>query len=300
MKKSILIALCIFFTFSNFSFSEDSATLGNFPSVTDENFETAQTEEEISFPTIVDKPFWIFNFCPTYSMVTRIIYQDDYSRSNFVWQNHLIGLSIEALSVNVKPADSILRIGLYYPIYYSFNGMEQAAKQTILYAFDLFWGPRFQTDMWDYVYINFAFGPHFLYQLSDEYHHIELGGAVLLGLEWPISKRWTVVSNGLFSVDYGNLGSNRDIQPYNLVYNYQIELGFRYSRKKPNKYPYTARYKAWKTKRAEAKALKNAENEATETSSADVTESESETNLPAGSAEPSDSAAIEESTAQNP
>ena len=268
MKKSVLFATSIFLAFANFSFAQSASsvsensnpkvlTLSDYSVSSKENqgeqsdSEPAENSEEISFPTITEKPFLIFNIAPAYSMITRIVYEDKYSRSNFVWQDHLIGLAIETRSVNMKPVDSLLRIGIYYPIYYTFNGMEQAAKQTILYAFDLFWGPFFQTDMWEYVYINFSFGPHFLYQLSDEYHHVELGGAVLLGLEIPVAKRWTVVTNGLISLDYGNLGSNADIQPYNLVYNYQIEFGFRYSRKKPNKYPYTARYRAWKERRAE-------------------------------------------------
>lgn len=203
--------------------------------------EPETTEESSTFPKIKDKPFVIFNQGFTYSQISRIIYQDKYSRSNFVWQNHLIGLSLEMQTVNIKPVDSILRLGLYYPIYYTFNGMEQPAKQPILYAVDLFWGPFFQTDMWKYIFINFALGPHFHYQLSDEYHHVELGGAILLGIELPLARRWTIIMNGLASLDYGNLGSNKIIQPYNLVYNYQIELGFRYSRKKPHKYSYLSK-----------------------------------------------------------
>lgn len=203
--------------------------------------ETDSSEESAAFPAITNKPFVIFNEGVTYSQITRIINQDKYSRSNFVWQNHLIGLSLEMQTVNIKPVDSLLRLGLYYPFYYTFNGMEQPAKQPILYAFDLFWGPFFQTDMWKYVFINFGIGPHFLYQLSDEYHHVELGGAVLLGIELPIARRWTIISNGLASLDYGNLGSNKYIQPYNIVYNYQVELGVRYSRKKPHKYSYIKR-----------------------------------------------------------
>ena len=198
-------------------------------------------EPALKFPEITDKPFLIFNYAASYSMITRIIYQDDYSRSNFVWQNHLIGLSFEMQTVNIQPVDSILRLAVYYPIYYTFNGMKQEAKQTILYAFDLFWGPVFQADMWKYVYINFALGPHFLYQLSDEYHHFEFGGGALLGVELPLARRWTILMNGLASLDYGNLGSNKHIQPYNLVYNFQFELGFRYSKKKQNEYSYLSK-----------------------------------------------------------
>ena len=203
-----------------------------------ESDENNREEPKLAFPAITEKPFVIFNEGVAYSMVTRLIYQDKYSRSNFVWQNHLIGAYCEIQSVNIRPVDSILRVAAYYPFYYTFNGMEQPAKQAILYAFDLFWGPIFQTDMWKYVYINFAFGPHFLYQLSDEYHHVELGAGVLLGVELPLARRWTILTNGLASLDYGNLGSNKHIQPYNLVYNFQIELGVRYSKKKQHQYSY--------------------------------------------------------------
>ena len=138
----------------------------------------------------------------------------------------------------LQPVDSLLRIAVYYPFKHTFNGMDQKATQPILYAFDVYYGPFFQTDMWKYVYINFSFGPHFLYELSDEYHHIQLGGAVLLGLELPVLKRWTVINNGIFAVDYGNIGSNRAIAPYDFVWQYQLELGCRYSKRKQNRYTY--------------------------------------------------------------
>ena len=55
------------------------------------------------------------------------------------------------------------------------------------------------------------------------------------------NKPYTILVNGLASLDYGNFGSNRDIQPYNLVYNYQLELGVRYSKKKPHQYSYLSK-----------------------------------------------------------
>lgn len=255
MKKLKLsfVCLCILSLFSQYAFAEEveskseeakvaeisDETIGSVNTKEEKTNESKSDEEETAdFPKITDKPFVIFNEGVTYSHITRIIYQKDFNRSNFVWQNELIGAYFEVQSVNIKPVDSILRLAAYYPIYYSYNGMKQNAKQAILYGIDLFWGPIFQADMWKYVYINFALGPHFLYQLSDEYHHVELGIGTLLGVELPIAKRWTILTNGLFSLDYGNLGSNKDIQPYNLVYNFQVELGMRYSRKKPHKYSY--------------------------------------------------------------
>lgn len=200
--------------------------------------DSVELNPKTQFPAIKKKPFIIFNEGVTISQVTRLIKQDNYNRSNFVWQNYLVGLYCEAQTENIKPVDSLLRIAVYYPFKHTFNGMDQKATQPILYAFDAYYGPFFQTDMWKYIYINFSFGPHFLYELSDEYHHIQLGGAVLLGLELPILKRWTVINNGIFAVDYGNIGSNRAIAPYDFVWQYQLELGWRYSKRKQNRYTY--------------------------------------------------------------
>lgn len=264
MKRIALIS-SFFFIFSSFSFADEetigsidiqergdakasensvaSDSSGSDPAFSvGENQESIELDPKTGFPKITEKPFLIFNEGIAYSQITRIVKQKEYDRSNFVYQNHLIGLSFEARSVNMKPVDSMLRLGVYYPFSHGFNGMKQVAKQTILYAFDLYWGPFFQTDMWKYVFINFSFGPHFLYELSDEFHHVELGGAVLLGAELPLAARWTIVTNALASLDYGNLGSNRRIYPYSLVYNYQIGLGVRYSKKKTHEYSYLAKF----------------------------------------------------------
>ena len=37
---------------------------------------------------------------------------------------------------------------------------------------------------------------------------------------------------------YGNLGTNARMEPYNFVWQYQVAVGVRYSRKSPNKYSY--------------------------------------------------------------
>src|SRR5574344_910142 len=190
------------------------------------------------FPEITNKPFVIFNEGVSFFQVTRIVYQSDYNRSNFVLQDYMAGVYCEVRTVNMEPVNSIIRVAAYYPFLHTFNGMDQVAKQVILYAVDVYAGPLFQTDMWKYVRINFSFGPHFMYELSDEYHHMDLGGASLLGLELPVAKRWNILLNGLLSVDYGNLGSNRIILPYDMVWNYQIELGMRYSKKNQNTFSY--------------------------------------------------------------
>ena len=230
MKRYILLLMIVPLLSLSPLFSADQKDAGQDDSV--------ELNPKTQFPAIKKKPFIIFNEGVTVSQVTRLIKQDNYNRSNFVWQNYLVGLYCEAQTENIKPVDSLLRIAVYYPFKHTFNGMDQKATQPILYAFDAYYGPFFQTDMWKYIYINFSFGPHFLYELSDEYHHIQLGGAVLLGLELPLLKRWTVINNGIFAVDYGNIGSNRAIAPYDFVWQYQLELGWRYSKRKQNRYTY--------------------------------------------------------------
>ena len=218
------------------------------------------------FPEIEAKPYVMFNEGAAFSQITRIVYQDDYNRSNFVWQNYLAGLYCEMQTGNMKPVNSIYRVAAYYPFYHTFNGMEQPAKQPILYAFDVYAGPFFQGDLWKYVLINFSFGPHFFYELSDEYHHVEAGGAVMLGIELPVATYWTIINNGIVSVDYGNLGSNRIIQPYDMVWNYQIELGVRFSLRGAHEYAYIhqkppktrEQKKIEKEQRKAARAQKNA------------------------------------------
>ncbi|MBP3709765.1 MAG: hypothetical protein J6I73_05110 [Treponema sp.] len=196
-----------------------------------------QLQDDSEKNAAMKKPFVTFNEGVTLAHITRLIKQDDYKRSNFVWQNYLIGLYFEMQTVRMRPFNSLFRVAVYYPFKHTFNGMNQQAKQLLLYAFDAYAGFFWQRDMWKYIRVNFSVGPHFLYELSDEYHHIQLGGALLAGLELPVAHRWTIINNGIFALDYPNLGSNRSIAPYNLAWEYQLELGLRYSRRE-NVYAY--------------------------------------------------------------
>lgn len=188
------------------------------------------------FPEIENKPFVIFNEGVCASQMTRIIVQEE--RSNFVWQDYEIGAFVEMQTVNMQPFNSILRVAGYYPFFHTFNGMQQIPKQVLLYGGDLFYGIMFESDMWKYINFKYALGPHFCYQLSDEFHHIWLGFGGLLGLELPVAQRWSIVVNGLGTLDSANLGTNKKLQPYNVAWKYQAELGFRYSKKAANHYSY--------------------------------------------------------------
>ena len=81
-------------------------------------------------------------------------------------------------------------------------------------------------------------GIHYMYQLSDEYHLNYLGAGILTGIELPVARRWTIVNNGTFTLDYANLGSNQRMCPYDYSWSYQISLGVRYSKKYLHKYAY--------------------------------------------------------------
>lgn len=210
-----------------------------------EQEEADELDPRTGFPVIKNKPFPIFTQGVTYAMVTRIEDMEKYNRSNFVRQDHLIGAFFAMQSVNMRPVNSMLRVSVYYPFLHTFNGMEQFPKQVILYAFDLFAGPMIQTDMWKYVRLNFAGGLHYMYQLSDEYHLNYLGGALVVGTELPIARHWTIVNNGTVTLDYPNLGTNQKVQPFSFAWQYQLELGFRYSKKNSNRYSYIHHLEGW-------------------------------------------------------
>ena len=202
----------------------------------DKDDENVEINERTGFPRIKAKPFIMFNEGFAAAQVTRI--QTVSGRSNFVWQNNMIGAFFQIQTRNMKPVNSVIRTSVFYPIYNTFNDVKQYPKQTVLYAFDLFAGPIIETDMWKYVRLKFGLGLHYMYQLSDEYHLNYLGGGALAGLELPIEPRWSILLDGTFSFDYPNFGTNRLVQPYDYSWQYQINLGVRCSVKGKNKYSY--------------------------------------------------------------
>lgn len=202
----------------------------------DKDDENVEINERTGFPRIKAKPFIMFNEGFAAAQVTRI--QTVSGRSNFVWQNDMIGAFFQIQTRNMKPVNSVIRTSVFYPIYNTFNDVKQYPKQTVLYAFDLFAGPIIETDMWKYVRLKFGLGLHYMYQLSDEYHLNYLGGGALAGLELPIEPRWSILLDGTFSFDYPNFGTNRLVQPYDYSWQYQLNLGVRCSVKGKNKYSY--------------------------------------------------------------
>lgn len=254
MKKIFLafsLALLIFPAFSQETNLFETSTSD------DHNDTNVEINEKTGFPKIKAKPFVMFNEGIAMAQVTRI--QTVSGRSNFVWQNDMIGAFFQIQTRNMKPLNSVIRTSVFYPFYNKFNEVKQFPKQTILYAFDLFAGPILETDMWKYVRLKFGLGLHYMYQLSDEYHLNYLGGGALAGLELPIEPRWTILLDGTFSFDYPNFGTNRLVQPYDYSWQYQLNLGVRYSVKGKNRYSYirqSAKSMQKETLKAEKKAAK--------------------------------------------
>ena len=201
-----------------------------------ENSKETAIDPKTGFLSIVNKPFVVFDWGASYGMVTRIQTQE--TRSNFVYQDHLLGLYGDIQTYNMKPFDSIFRLTAYFPFYKTFNGMKQKSKQTLLYAVDFYWGPRLELDMWKYIRFNLSAGPHFMYELTDAYHLIYLGGELLVRTELPLSEGWTLLLDALATMDYANFGSNSQMQIFNVSYQYQFNFGARYSKKATNEYSY--------------------------------------------------------------
>lgn len=232
LKKIFFLVLIIFCSSLLFAQENNSSEYKN----------DITNSEEINpitgFPTIKEKPFVIFNYGLTTSWVNRVILQEVYQRSNFNFQDYLLGAYISMQTKHMQPLNSIVRIAGYYPLSFTFNDVPQVSKAVLRGAADLFAGILFELDMWNYLRINLAPGFHVYYQYSDRFNYVHVGVATLANVELPIAKFWTIKIDGIASLDYPNLGSNKEIEVYDICWQYQIDLGFRYSKKAKNKYNY--------------------------------------------------------------
>lgn len=224
----------LFFIFATLLFS--SAIFCQIGEKSESLEENPEINAKTGFPEIKKKPFIVFNEGAAIAQVTRI--QTQSGRNNYVWQNDFLGAFFQIQTKNMRPLNSMIRIAAFYPFYNKFNDVKQYPKQTILYAFDLFAGPIIETDMWKYVRLKFSLGLHYMYQLTDEYHLHYLGGGALAGMELPLAERWSILLDGTFSLDYPNFGTNRLVQPFHFAWQYQLNLGVRYSKKAKNQYSY--------------------------------------------------------------
>lgn len=180
----------------------------------------------------------LHNWGVSWASITRI--QKQSGRSNFVWNDKLIGAYYEMTTNNflvmgrrVK-VDLFARNAFYYPYAYTFNKVKQVTTQTVLYNFDLFTGVKFSMNFWDWVTVSAKPGLHVLYQLHDKWHYVHLGAGLGLEAEAPISSRWSFNIGGMWTWDNANLGSNRRMRPFDYAWEYQAQLGFRYSKRNLN------------------------------------------------------------------
>lgn len=227
MKKILLFVIILLF--STFLYAKENT----------DNSSSTGTEKEFFLPRFF-KSFtqceYIFNEGVSYAQLTRIEVMEN--RSNFVRENMMIGAYFTVETSDLSFFDLIFTFSAYYPFYQAFNGMEQKVKNIFAYAVDSYIGTIITYDKLDYVILNFTLGMHYMYQLTDEYHMNYLGIGGSIGIDFPISKSWTIVETNFFSYDNPNLGANKKVQPFDASYQFHINIGVRYSGTVLNKYSY--------------------------------------------------------------
>ena len=129
-------------------------------------------DEKTGFPLILKKPFPVFDYGVASSWVTRIIRQTE--RSNFVFQDSLVGIYVNMRSQNMEPLDSMIRIAFYYPYSYRFNGQVQPAVNMLNFGIDLFAAPIVNLSLWNYITFDLGTGLHCFYEQGDRWQYINL------------------------------------------------------------------------------------------------------------------------------
>ena len=163
----------------------------------------------------------------TAAWLTRIVNQA--GRSNFVFRDFLPGLYFSAELHNVKYVTPAVRIAAYYPLISTFNLMPQESKTPLHFGADFFAGLRFEWEMNRFIRVNCGPGLHLFFLSSDRWNYLDMGAAVFAGIEFLLNSRWSLLAGGFASLDNGNLGTNRRMEPFDIAYQYQIDFGFRYS-----------------------------------------------------------------------
>lgn len=181
---------------------------------------------------------FLHNWGVAWGSITRI--QTQSGRSNFVWNDKLVGAYYELTTNNFLVmgrhinVNVFARHAVFYPYAYTFNKVKQETVQTILYGIDFFTGVKLSLSLWDWVNVSVKPGAHLYYQLHDKWHYFHIGAGLGLEAEMPISSRWSFNVGGMWTWDNANLGTNKKMQPYDFAWQYQAQLGFRYSKKKLN------------------------------------------------------------------
>ena len=206
-------------------------TLG-FPALYAEEAEEAEILEAAPSDGKADAVFFTFNQGAAASWLTRVITQRE--RSNFVFRDFLPGLYFGAELRNIPYIIPMTRIAVYYPLASTFNLMPQKPVTPLHFAADTLIGARFEPFNMKYARINAGPALHLFFLNADRWNYFNLGAAAVAGVELPLVSRWTLLVDGYASIDNGNLGSNRRMEPFDVVWQYQVNIGFRYSKKKGN------------------------------------------------------------------
>jgi len=183
--------------------------------------------------TEAKQTFLVFSEGVACSWLTRIIKQT--GRSNFVFDDFLPGLYFRMDLHTTKNITPMVRIAALYPAISKFNQFPQLPKNPVHFGVDMNLGVNL--NLLEFAYFRLNAGPamHLFFLNSDRWNYFELGAAAFVGMELPIAQRWTLICNGFASVDNGNLGDNRNMEPFDIAYQYQIDIGVRYSKKLENR-----------------------------------------------------------------
>lgn len=198
----------------------------------------ASIEELVEHQKQNERVGFVSNWGISVANITRI--QSQSGRSNFVWNDKLVGAYYELCTTDFLNMGRFIKVnlfarnGFYYPYGYTFNKVPQVTTQTLLYNFDFFTGAKLSVSIKDWVLLSLKPGFHLSYQLHDKFHYVSIGAGFGAEVEVPISSRWSMNIGGIWTWDNANLGSNRRMRPFDYAWEYQAQIGFRYSKKHLN------------------------------------------------------------------
>ena len=207
-------------------------TLGLPALYADESLSPNDTTDTIDITNIANAAFFTFNQGASAAWLTRVINQNE--RSNFVFRDFLPGLYFGAELRNIPYVVPMMRLAAYYPLISTFNLMPQKPVTPLHFAADMIVGMRFEPFNMKYLRINAGPALHMFFLNADRWNYFNLGAAAVMGIEFPLVSRWTLLFDGYASIDNGNLGTNRLMEPFDVVWQYQVNVGVRYSKKKVN------------------------------------------------------------------
>lgn len=190
----------------------------------------ARKEAELEAKIAANKFFVVFDYGAASTWITRLKLQT--TRSNFVFDDFLVGAYFSAETRNMLKYMNLLgKVAVYYPLSYKFNRHPQLIAQPLAFAADVTLGPLFRVSIKDVLFVKLTPGFHYLFQKSDRFIYSNIGVTGIVGLELPLARRWGIFLNGQASYDWGNFGSNKVLEEYDHVWQYQVSVGVRYTKR---------------------------------------------------------------------